>query len=299
MSTLLPTLFVYQAKYVHTGAEIISLMMGAVVAIVLIYILFDYTYYLFHIKEIEDISVEKLKLSSAQNLSGIYDYKEVFPHHSLSKAPPSKILSGRFEPTLTNIYDKHLSAHYSVNITKQLQPVSSRLSPRPDDKIDNSKINHYSYSYCSKTLSLQMERMSADERGKSLSIVDQFEICSLKYPHHVAVVSEEGDTVDYETLSTLSGRVQQLVYHVITRDKADSSDCDSTTPLVSLMLDRHVSFLSAMLGVPGMHAGRRSLHAGGSRLPARATAVHLLALALPAAHHRRCLSRLRRGAGTW
>ena len=82
----------------------------------------------------------------------------------------------------------------------------------------------------------------------SESIIDLFETQSSLNSGQRAVVTEDGLSILYEELDALASVVQTLVYQQIIRNAPNSSQ-PFQTPLVSVMIDRNISFITAILGI--------------------------------------------------
>ena len=91
----------------------------------------------------------------------------------------------------------------------------------------------------------------ANEPG--VYVIDLFERSAASHPTQPALLLEDGSAMDYRTLNTLSGKIQQIVFHAIKHSQNRNPDGEAasttTTPLVSVMIDRNYSFLVAMLGI--------------------------------------------------
>jgi non-ribosomal peptide synthetase component F len=73
-------------------------------------------------------------------------------------------------------------------------------------------------------------------------VIDLFESTVVSYPNNPALVLEDGNEKTYDELNVLATKIQQLVFQTI--DPASSD-----TPLVTVMIERNISFFVAMLGV--------------------------------------------------
>ena len=77
-------------------------------------------------------------------------------------------------------------------------------------------------------------------------VIDLFEECVQQYPSNVALLLEDETSLTYSDLSTLSSKIQQLVYQIVKKTKNEN---DSNTPLIAVMTDRNISFIVSMLGI--------------------------------------------------
>ena len=82
-------------------------------------------------------------------------------------------------------------------------------------------------------------------------VIDKFETVAKTYPEYTALITEDESRITYTSLNQKSEAIAlEISYRLKKLRKRKGEDVSQhTTPLVAVMMNRHIGFISAILGV--------------------------------------------------